>query len=81
MHKVTQSTTALGRVIDLTADAVIEVSSDRVVESSSEFKAGGRVWVKRLNQVGVVQEVRRGSCGPSSTTWFAQPSKGPGGSA
>jgi hypothetical protein len=63
MHKVTQSTTALGRVIDLTADAVIEVSSERLVESSSEFKTGGRVWVKWLNQVGVVQEVRRGSRG------------------
>ena len=63
MRKVTQSKMALGRVIELTADEVIEVSSERLVESSAEFKTGGRVWVKRLNKVGVVQEVRRGSHG------------------
>jgi hypothetical protein len=63
MHEVTQRKRTPKRVIELTADEVIEVASDRVIESRSEFKTGRRVWVKRLNKVGVVQEVRRGSGG------------------
>ena len=35
------------------------MTSDRGIKWGSSFQARDRVWVKRLNKMGVVQEVRR----------------------
>ena len=40
-----------------------EMTSDQGIERGSGFKATDRVWIKRLNKVGVVQAVERGRSG------------------
>jgi hypothetical protein len=39
------------------------MTSDPGLERGSGFKVTDRVWVKRLNKVGVVQAIERGSRG------------------